>query len=79
MFMFYFENVDMRGKEEEEKYIESIAYHLGNQLIDFFEKFTNSGELSQEEMKFSKVKSFFIEHIYKKSGATGHYPKINGI
>lgn len=61
IFMFYFENVAMRGKPQEDKCHELIAHLDGEAFRFFFEKFTEDGKLSDEETDFERVKAVFIE------------------
>lgn len=62
MFFFYFENVVLRRKGEEEKSLELLA-HLDMLAFEFiFQRFTITGQILEEAKNFVNVKqTFFLE------------------
>ena len=55
-FFFFFENVAMRGKSDEEKALELLA-HLEGEAFDFYyETFAEDRALTEEAMNYALVK-----------------------
>lgn len=66
LFMFYFENVLMRGKDLQEKSYELLAHLDGEAFQFFFERFTTAGVLRDEAKEFENVKNAFFDRFQKK-------------
>ena len=66
-FFFFFENVAMRGKSDEEKALELLA-HLEGEAFDFYyETFAKDGALTEEAMNYALVKKAFFDRFGVKT------------
>ena len=66
MFLFYFENVAMRGKKQEEKALELLSYLDGKAFEFFFARFTKEGCLTTEGQDFKTIKDALVLEFEEK-------------
>lgn len=70
IFLFYFENVAMRGKFSTEKSLELTTHLDGEAFQLFFDKFTKNGKLNYATSDFEKAKIVFLDAFSKKEDRT---------
>lgn len=66
MFFFYFENMVMGEKKDEEKLIELIGHLDGEAFQLFFDKFIDNGKLNDAAKDFEKVQTVFLEEFARE-------------
>lgn len=65
-FFFYFENVEIRDKEEKGYFLELLSYLYGPGVEFYLKKFTEDGSLKTDTFNFKIVEDPFFRKLKSK-------------